>query len=220
MYRIVAELMELSGWVATDAGQHALAQRYLLAALHAAQAAGDREHGAYILALLGFNASLAGQHREAVTIFESAQVGLRNAASLTVQAIVGGFEARACAAAGDRAGFEETLSRAASRYDRTQPGDAPGWAYWMPDSVDLAETGRALTTVGRPRQAIEALTPKVEAMADYPRDVVLTQAYLAEAHTAAGNLDKAAAYAAQARDGLAAGVRSPRTAAVLAGITP
>ncbi|MCM3921553.1 hypothetical protein ND748_07725 [Frankia sp. AiPs1] len=68
MYRIVAELMELSGWVATDAGQHALAQRYLLAALHAAQAAGDREHGAYILALLGFNASLAGQHREAVTI--------------------------------------------------------------------------------------------------------------------------------------------------------
>ncbi|MCM3921552.1 hypothetical protein ND748_07720 [Frankia sp. AiPs1] len=128
-----------------------------------------------------------------------------------------GFEARARAAAGDRAGFERTLSRAASRYDRTQPGDAPGWAYWMPDPVDLAETGRALTMVGRPRQAIEALTPKVEAMAEYPRDVVLTQAYLAEAHAAAGDRDRAVDYAAQARAGLAAGIQSPRTEAVLAG---
>ncbi len=71
---------------------------------------------------------------------------------------------------------------------------------------------------GRPRQAIEALTPKVKAMADYPRDAVLTQAYLAEAH-AAGDRDQAEDYAAQARSGLAAGVRSPRTAAGLAGLT-
>lgn len=69
------------------------------------------------------------------------------------------------------------------------------------------ENGRALTMVGEPRRAIEALTPKVAAMADYPRDVVLTQAYLAQAHQAAGSRDEAEAYAA-----------SPRTESVLAGL--
>ncbi|MCM3920257.1 hypothetical protein ND748_00950 [Frankia sp. AiPs1] len=57
--------------------------------------------------------------------------------------------------------------------------------------------------VGRPRQTIEALTPKVAAMAEYPRDVVLVRAYLAEAHVT------------QARAGLAA---PAGTGAVLAGI--
>lgn len=51
-------------------------------------------------------------------------------------------------------------------------------------------------------------------MADYPRDVVLTQAYLAEAHAAVDDLDAAAVYASQARQGLAAGTQSPRTEAV------
>jgi hypothetical protein len=48
--------------------------------------------------------------------------------------------------------------------------------------------------------------------------MVLTQAYLAEAHSAAGEKDISAAYAAQARAGLAAGVQSPRAEAVLAGL--
>jgi hypothetical protein len=43
----------------------------------------------------------------------------------------------------------------------------------------------------KPRRAIEVLSPKAAAMAEYPRDAVLTQAYLAEAHTAAGKHDAA-----------------------------
>ncbi|WP_018505362.1 hypothetical protein [Parafrankia discariae] len=93
--------------------------------------------------------------------------------------------------------------------------------YWMGEAADFPmclENSRALAMVGEPRQAIGVLTPKVAAMADYPRDVVLTQAYLAEAHAAAGDADQAASYVAQASAGLAAGVQSPRAAAVLAGI--
>lgn len=55
-------------------------------------------------------------------------------------------------------------------------------------------------------------------MAGYPRDAVPTQAYLVEAHAAAGDLDASAAYAEQARAGLAYGVQSLRTEAVLAGL--
>ena len=39
------ELMRLAGWLSYDAGQNPLAQRYWLAALHAAHAAGDRAVG-------------------------------------------------------------------------------------------------------------------------------------------------------------------------------
>lgn len=78
------------------------------------------------------------------------------------------------------------------------------------------ENGRALTMVDEPRRAIEVLTPKAAAMADYPRDVVLTQAYLAEAHAAAGDREQAEDYVTQARAGLAAG----RTKAVLVGLEP
>jgi len=164
---------------------------------------------------------LAGQHAEAITIFEPARVGLRDAASLTVQAIVTGFEARARATAGDRSGFYSALARGATLYGRARVADAPPWAYWMMESAEFPtplENGRALTMVGEPHRAIEILTPKVAAMAEYPRDAVLTQVYLAEAHAAVGERDQAAEYAAQARAGLAAGVQSPRTAAALAGL--
>ena len=219
MYRVVAELAELSGWAATDAGQHAVAQRWLVAALHASQAVGDREHGAYVLCLMGFNATLAGRHSDAVTMLESAQVGARNVASLTVRSILTGFEARARAASGDRAGFERTLSRGTGLYERARAADAPPWAYWMMEQAEFPtplENGRALTMVGMPDRAVEVLTPKVAAMAEYPRDAVLTQAYLAEAHLAAGDREQSGAYASLARAGLASGVQSPRTAAVLA----
>lgn len=45
--------------------------------------------------------------------------------------------------------------------------------------------------------------------------MVLTQAYLAEAHAAAGDWDASCGYVEQAREGLAAGVQSPWTEAVL-----
>lgn len=153
-----------------------------------------------------------------MTIFESAQVGLRDTAAATVRAIVTGLEARTRAAAGDTAGFRATLARGTAILDGAHAGDGPPWAYWMVADAEfpmVLENGRALTMVGEPRRAVEILTVQLPGLADYPRDVVLTQAYLAEVHAAAGDLDASRAYAAQARSGLRAGVQSPRTAIVL-----
>ncbi|WP_154677297.1 hypothetical protein [Parafrankia discariae] len=153
-----------------------------------------------------------------MTIFESAQVGLRDAASQMVQAIVTGLEARTRAAAGDAAGFRATFARGTAILDSARAGDGPPWAYWMAEGAEfpmVLENGRGLMMVGEPHRAVEVLTAQLPGLADYPRDVVLTQAYLAEAHHLAGDQDEAATFADLARSGLAGGVQSPRTAAVL-----
>lgn len=49
LYALAAELGRMAGWASFDAGLHAAAQRYWLAALHAAHAAADRLLGANIL---------------------------------------------------------------------------------------------------------------------------------------------------------------------------
>src|SRR5439155_1696779 len=54
LYLRLAELTELAGWAAYDAGRHRTAPAYFHAALQAARAAGDRILGAYVLAMWGF----------------------------------------------------------------------------------------------------------------------------------------------------------------------
>lgn len=219
MFGVVAELAEVAGWAATDAGLHGESHRFHIAALHAAQAIGDREFGAYILTMLAFEASIAGQHRDALVLLETAQHGIRNVASLTMQAMIAAWHARALAGAGDRAGFERALSRAATLHERAHAGDAPEFAYWMPHPVDLSETARSWALVGEPRRAIDHLEAKVGAYADeYPRDEALTGAYLAEAYTLAGETDAAAHHTTAARGLLCGSVKSPRAEAVLTGL--
>ncbi|MGH3912412.1 MAG: hypothetical protein ACRDTC_03215 [Pseudonocardiaceae bacterium] len=52
LYALAVGLGRLAGWLAFDSDQPALAQRYLLAALRAAQASGDHAAGADILGFL------------------------------------------------------------------------------------------------------------------------------------------------------------------------
>jgi len=52
LYALAVELGRLAGWLAFDSDQPELAQRYLLAALRAAQASGDHPAGADILGFL------------------------------------------------------------------------------------------------------------------------------------------------------------------------
>ena len=52
LLRSAAELARLVGWMTHDVGRHGLAQRYLVQALHLAEAAGDRALMSEILAAM------------------------------------------------------------------------------------------------------------------------------------------------------------------------
>lgn len=49
LHGVAAEMGRLAGWLAYDSDQHALAQRFWLAALRAAHSSGDRAMGANVL---------------------------------------------------------------------------------------------------------------------------------------------------------------------------
>jgi len=217
MYQLVAELAQLAGWGAMDAGRHAEAQRWHLIALHAADATGDQEFTAYILCMLAFGATLAGQSDDAIVILESAQQGLRNRASLTVQSMLAGWQARAYAGAGDRKSFEKTLSRAQALYERSRSEEAPEWAYWMVDPGQLGETARSWALVGEANRSIALLETQIPELAEsYPRDFALHKAYLAEAQVLI-DPRAAARTGEEALDALQ-GIDSPRTLEVVRGI--
>jgi len=74
----LAELGQLCGWAAYDAGHHTLAQRYYVAALHATHSADDRPLGAHILSCMAVQAARQGQPAEAVTLIETALAGMRD----------------------------------------------------------------------------------------------------------------------------------------------
>ena len=79
LHAIAGESLRLAGWTAFDAGQHPQAQRYWVAALHAAHTAGDRALGANILGFMSRQAIELGQIRESVTLAETALTGYPSA---------------------------------------------------------------------------------------------------------------------------------------------
>jgi DNA-binding XRE family transcriptional regulator len=77
LYIALAELGQLCGWTAYDAGQHALAQRYYIAALRATHSADDRALGAHVFSCMAEQAARHGQPAEAVTLIDTALAGIR-----------------------------------------------------------------------------------------------------------------------------------------------
>jgi len=71
LHATAGELMRLAGWLAFDSGKHPTAQRYWVAALHAAHAAGDRALGAHIVSSMSLQAKDLRQIRESVTLAET-----------------------------------------------------------------------------------------------------------------------------------------------------
>ncbi|MGH3928173.1 MAG: hypothetical protein ACRDTT_35810, partial [Pseudonocardiaceae bacterium] len=75
LHASAGELMRLAGWLSFDSGCHPQAQRYWVAALHAAHTAGDRALGANIVGSMSLQAKDLGQIRESITLAETAQAG-------------------------------------------------------------------------------------------------------------------------------------------------
>ncbi|MEO7193280.1 MAG: hypothetical protein ABIZ05_00415, partial [Pseudonocardiaceae bacterium] len=141
LHATAAELMRLAGWSAMDGGQHPQAQRYWVAALHAAHAAGDRALGANILGFMSMQAKDLGQIREAVTLAETARAGYPGT-SPRVAAIL---DLRAAEAhAHDQASTEcrRALDTAFDRLgDTPSSSGEPDWCYWLDEAHTHAFAG-------------------------------------------------------------------------------
>lgn len=128
-----AELGHLAGWMAFDAEQHGLAQRYFRTALQAAHTVGDRALGAHILGFMNYQACYCGQAREAVELANAAREVGRGCVP-SVQSEIAVRDAYGQAAVGNLHGMQTSVAEAHSFI--TQPGaldTRPSWLYWWDD---------------------------------------------------------------------------------------
>jgi len=142
LHATAGELMRLAGWLSFDSGHHPQAQRYWVAGLHAAHAAGDRALGANIIGFMSAQAIDLGQIRESVTLAETARAGYPGATP-RIAAIcdLRAAEAYAC----DRATIDcrRALDSAFDRLDDAPSSSGePSWCYWLDEAVSHAVAGR------------------------------------------------------------------------------
>jgi hypothetical protein len=109
-----AQLSQLAGTIAHDAGEHGLSQRYLTSGWHAAHTAGDRSVGVYLLTCMsactvsrgrladGIDSGRAA--RDAVELV-NATYGVARSTPVAVRALAADRFAQAQAAAGNTRGF-------------------------------------------------------------------------------------------------------------------
>jgi hypothetical protein len=225
----LADLGQLAGWMAFDANQHGLAQRYFFTGLRAAHDAGYTAMAAHILADLSFQAATNGNRSDGVTLGEAAR---RHAARVPtgVRASVGSRLAYAYAAGGHITEFEYIYADAADTLAGRDPAEDPPWLYYLtPGHLD-SQAGYALVLAGRERLAdgdragrslLRRGTALLRAGAhDLPpgepsqRRALYEGAWLALGYAARGDLEGACGEARTAIGRLCS-VRSPRSNTLL-----
>ncbi|MBV9312493.1 MAG: helix-turn-helix transcriptional regulator [Pseudonocardia sp.] len=153
LFAALADLGQLVSWSAYDDGQPGLAQRYNVAALHAAHSADDRLLGAHILGSMAKQAAHQGRPAEAITLAETALVGARGLKSPRLQAELSIRLAYALAASHDATGCIAAISKARGYIEQLVADDDPQWLYWVVSAWILVEGGDSLLLLGHADQA-------------------------------------------------------------------
>ncbi|MGI9062296.1 MAG: hypothetical protein ACR2FQ_00540 [Pseudonocardiaceae bacterium] len=211
--RLLAEygqLMQLAAWMAHDAGQHGLSQRYFISGLHAAHTAGDRSVGAYLLACMSQTAVHRGRLDDGIDLGRAARdaVELANAAheaatstQAVVRAVAASAFAQAQAAVGNARGFHVAAEEARALLDTPGALDnlPPYLAWFWPANLESCLAQGALTLAGVTSRDCPILLDGAHAVLEptgtdavgTPRNAVFHTAWLARAHVAAGDLERA-----------------------------
>jgi transcriptional regulator with XRE-family HTH domain len=187
LHIVLAELGQLTGWVAHDAGQPGLGQRYHIAALRAAHSADDRLLGAHILGCMADQAARRDRPAEAVTLIDTAMVGIRGMGSPRLLAELYIRKGYALATLRDSAACASAVTNARKQVDQFGADSDPSWLYWVTPAEITAGAGDCLLQLGHPGQAIALLDDGI-AMFDesFARDRQIYLTHLAEAFARPG----------------------------------
>ncbi|MGH3870368.1 MAG: hypothetical protein ACRDSR_02455 [Pseudonocardiaceae bacterium] len=205
-----AQLSRLAGWVAHDTGENGLAQRYFTSGLHAAHTAGDRTVGVYLLVGMSSTTVYRGRladgidlgraSRDAVELANAAYEVARSAPA-AVRALAASRFALAQAAAGNTRGFHAAVDEARALLDTPGALDVlPPYLTWFgPAALENLFAKGALTLAAVTSRENHRLLDGADVIlgrtttdpASSPRAAVMDAAWLARAHVAAGDLDRA-----------------------------
>ena len=209
LLRSAAELTRLVGWMSHDVGRHGLAQRYLIQALHLAEAAGDRALMSETLAAMSQQATYMGEPREAVDLARGARslAEREGLSALVAEASV--MEAHGHARSGESAACATALGTAEAALDRADRSSDPYWIGYFDEAYLSAKFGHCLRELGDHRQLVRFAERSLQMDASYARGRVLNLTLLAHSHAQAGSVGEACAVGQEAAEA-AAGMRSRR----------
>ena len=199
LFRAVADLASVAGWMSFDVGLHAAAQDYFVLGLHAAKEAGDRNLGAHLLNCMARQSSHLQRPGDALELIHLAQYGARHTGTATTAAVLYSLQARFCAMLGDTRECHRAAGRAEDVFDDAKPADDPVWVAYFDRSeyaatlgvvhLILAQQADDPTSAGR---AISLLTQAIHARGSQRvRSRAFDHIALARAYLAEGELDGA-----------------------------
>lgn len=197
----LADLCQLAGWVAVDAGCDPRACHLYAVGLSAAQAASDAPLAGQLVSSLAYLLASRGRSADAVLLTEGALAGCGSEATATTRALFLERAAWAHARVRARRATERALGRVEEAFAQRTPSDDPPWTYWLTAGEIDVMAGRCYVELGLPDRAIPILAQAVAAYdEERPREAALYLSWLAEAHVQAGDVEQAAALAGQVLD--------------------
>lgn len=191
-----AEVAQLLGWSAYDAGYHGAAQRYFVQGLRLAREAQDHMLGGRLLANLSHQANFLGRYDQALQLARAAQSATAGGkATPAVESMYLAMEARALASSGNLAGCLRALNQAERLFGRSRAEADPAWIGYF-DSEELAgEAAHCFRDLQRSPETREFAAQAIAGSSTPPRTRAFINMVTASAALQAGSLDEATALA-------------------------
>lgn len=191
VFGAAAEVAQLLGWTAYDAGRHNAATRYFVQGLRLAHEANDRALGGRLLSNLSHQANFLGKADDAIRFARAAQQAAGSQTSKTVQAMLLTMEARGLASRGDTAACARVLHQAETLFDQCDKADNPQWIGYFNEEELAGEAAHCFRDLGQFARAQEFAQRAMHPTRTPPRTKAFIEMILASAALNAGELDEA-----------------------------
>ncbi|WP_342786825.1 Tat pathway signal protein [Streptomyces qinzhouensis] len=213
MHSAAAELSYLSGWMAFDNAEHAIAQKYFLLAVKLSARAGNAPLSGHILRAMAHQAIDLGFANEGLNLAEVSIQGERyKAATPREKALLGVIHARGLAATGRRQPAIRALLQAEDDLaSATSEILEPNRTFFFSEASLAHETACALRDMGDHAQAIRQFRRSANTRgAAFKRTHAVTLGYLGSEQMAGGRVDEACATWNRVLDAMEEGIYSGR----------
>ncbi|MFD4262081.1 transcriptional regulator [Streptomyces sp. NPDC058534] len=200
LLRQVGELAQIAGWIASDAGQHAEAERIYRLGISAARQAEDHTLAGNIAGSLAYQFSNTGRTAEGLTLAQAALHDAGSEAPPKARALYLDRVAWAHTKAGGVTNGQaamRALGAAGQALSEDSAGtESPAWLYWVDAGELRVMESRVYTELRRPLRAVPLLREVLSGYdATHTREVALYLSWLAIALADANEPEEAAGVA-------------------------
>jgi len=213
MFSAAGELAYLSGWMAFDNAEHAIAQRYFVLAVKLAARAGNPPLTGHVLRAMAHQAIDLGFYEQALDLSTASIAGQRYAAATPRErALLGVVHARGLAANGRKQAAAKALIRAEDDLASASEGIVePNRTFFFAEASLAHETACTLRDCGDRQGAIRQFRHSVRTRgAAFRRTHAVTLGYLGATQIAGGSVEEACATWSGVLDAMEEGIYSGR----------